>query len=320
MSTPPSEEHRVVVLALDDAVPLDVAIPMQLFAKRQGLPYRSTLAARRPGEVRTTSGFSMHATAGLNAVRRADTVVVPGFAPPDREIPPDVVAALRSASKRCRVVSICTGAFALAAAGLLDGRRATTHWRHAAEFGRLYPQVELVPDVLYVDEGSVMTSAGVAAGIDLCLHMIRKDVGAQTANEVARQIVVAPHRDGGQAQYIERSVAVGDGNGLAATMNWALGKLDSPLTVRDLARHACVSERTIVRRFEAEVGTSPLRWLTHQRLAAAQSLLETTDDGLEQVAAAVGFGTAANLRLHFRRHLATTPTAYRRTFSRASSG
>lgn len=313
-----SAPHRVVVLALDAAVPLDVAIPMQLFAERPGLPYRATLASRHAGEVRTTSGFSIQATAGLAALRQADTVVVPGFTPPERELAADVVLALQSASRRCRVVSICTGAFALAAAGLLDGRRATTHWGYAAQLAERYPRVEVMPDVLYVDEGSVMTSAGVAAGIDLCLHIIRKDVGAQAANQVARQVVVAPHREGGQAQYIERSVAVSEGNGLAATMNWALGRLDSPLTVADLARNAAVSERTLVRRFQTEIGTSPLRWLTHQRLVAAQSLLESGDDSIDNIASVVGFGTAPNLRLHFRRHLKTTPSAYRRTFSRSA--
>ncbi len=306
--------HRVVVLALPDLVPLDAAIPMQLFAGGADLPYRVTLAGQVAGPVRTTSGFSMQATAGLAALRRADTVVVPGFAPPAQELPSDVVNALRAASRRCRVVSICTGAFALAAAGLLGGRRATTHWRHAEQLARLYPDIEVVPDVLYVDEGQVMTSAGVAAGIDLCLHIIRKDLGAGAANRVARAIVVAPHRDGGQAQFVERSVAIAEREGLSATLNWALRRLDRPLSVADLARHACVSERTLVRRFEAEVGTAPLRWLTRQRVTAAQALLETNDDSLDTIAAAVGLGSAANLRLHFRRHLKTTPSAYRNTF------
>lgn len=307
--------HRVVVLALADAVVLDLAIPMQLFSERPALPYRATLAAARAGDVCTTGGFTVRATAGLAALRRADTVVVPGFSPPERSIPDDVSAALRAAARRCRVVSICTGAFALAAAGLLDGRRATTHWQHAADLARRYPAIDVVPDVLYVDEGNIMTSAGVAAGIDLCLHIIRKDLGADAANRVARQVVVAPHRDGGQAQYIERSVATRAGDGLAPTMSWALQRLDEPLTVAELARHACLSPRTLARRFETETGTSPLRWLTHQRIAAAQSLLETTDDGLDRIAEAVGFGTATNLRLHFRRRLGTTPTAYRRSFS-----
>ena len=213
-----------------------------------------------------------------------------------------------------RVASICTGAFALAHAGLLDGRRATTHWDSTAALAERFPQVEVDPGVLYVDEGDVLTSAGVAAGVDLCLHIVRRDHGAELAARVARRIVVAPHREGGQAQFIERPIA-GPGSGsLEPTRAWARERLAEPLDVRTMARHACVSERTFARRFRAETGTTPLRWLLAQRVLEARRLLEATDLPVETVAGRAGFGTAASLREHFARATATTPTAYRRAF------
>jgi transcriptional regulator GlxA family with amidase domain len=213
------------------------------------------------------------------------------------------------------MVSICTGAFALAAAGLLDGRRATTHWRDAADLAARHPAVHVEPDVLYIDEGDVLTSAGVAAGLDLCLHIVRRDHGAALANTLARRIVVPPHRDGGQAQYIEQPVADHPGGSLAATRAWALERLHEPLTVRALAARAHVSERTFARRFTAETGQPFLRWLLAQRVDAARTALESTDATIDDIAHRCGFGTAANLRKHFHRHLATTPTAYRRAFA-----
>jgi transcriptional regulator GlxA family with amidase domain len=301
--------HRVALLALPAVVPLDLGIPAQVFGAYPESPYALTLCAERPGPVATCAGFAVVAEAGLEALAEADTVIVPGYEPHDRPLAGDVVAALRDSS--ARMVSICTGAFALAAAGRLDGRRATTHWRHTDELAALGVTVE--PDVLYVDEGDVLTSAGVAAGLDLCLHILRRDQGAAFARAVARRIVVPPHREGGQAQFIRAPVPGRDGS-LAATRAWALERLHAPLTVRALAAHACVSERTLARRFVAETGMTVLQWLLAQRVDAARAALEAGGTSVEEVARATGFGTAANLRKHFRRRVATTPTAYRRAF------
>jgi transcriptional regulator GlxA family with amidase domain len=263
----------------------------------------------------TTSGPSLHVERGLDALAEADTVLVPGFDPTAWPPPVAVLDALRAAHARgARVASICTGAFVLAEAGLLDGRRATTHWRYAAQLAERYPAVAVDPDVLYLDEGDVLTSAGVAAGIDLCLHLLRRDHGAEAANAAARQTVVAPHRSGGQAQFIERPVPAGTDGGLEGTRTWALERLAEPLTVARLARHAHTSERTFNRRFRAETGTTPLRWLLTQRIDHARRLLEASDLPVETVAQRCGFGSGASLREHFRRATATTPTAYRRTF------
>ncbi len=304
----------MVVLALPEVVAFDLAIPAQVFGHPdQGEHYSFGVSAAEPGLVPSTTGFGVLAPLGLAALATADTVVVPGYAP---HVPPGaaVVDALRAAHARgARVVSVCTGAFALAAAGLLDGRRATTHWHHTAELSRHYPDVQVDPDVLYVDAGSVLTSAGVAAGIDLCLHLVRSDHGAEHAALIARRLVVAPHRDGGQAQFVQRPLPP-VGSGLADTCVWAMQRLGDPLTVADLARHAGWAPRTFARRFLAETGTTPLRWLTAQRLLEARRLLETTDLPVDQIAARCGLGTAANLRLHLARDAATTPTAYRRTY------
>jgi transcriptional regulator GlxA family with amidase domain len=303
--------HRVAILAIEDVVPLDLAIPAQVFGTYAESPYRATLCAAAPGPVRTAAGFDVVAERGLDALADADTVVVPGY-DPIGELSAEVVAALRATS--ARRVSICTGAFALAAAGALDGRRATTHWRHAAELADRFPAVQVTPDVLYVDEGDVLTSAGVAAGLDLCLHIVRLDHGAAYARALAKRIVVSPHRDGGQAQYVEPPAPRAAHGTLAATRAWALERLHEPLTVRSLAAHALVSERTFARRFAAETGQPALQWLLAQRVDAARAALETTRASVDEIAHACGFGTAANLRKHFRRALATTPTAYRRAF------
>lgn len=307
------QQHRIAVLALPDVVAFDLATPFQLLHRH----YELTLCATAPGPIPTTSGFPLVATRGLAALARADTVLVPGFDPRPHSWPPppEALRALQRAHARgARIASICTGAFALGAAGLLDGRRVTTHWRHARRLAELFPRATVDPDVLYVDDGDLLTSAGVAAGIDLCLHLLRKDHGAEAANAVARQTVVAPHRPGGQAQYVERSVPPHDGGGLESTRAYALMHLDRPLTVAQLARHACTSERTFNRRFRQETGTTPLRWLHAQRVDHARRLLESTDLPVEEVARRCGFGAAAILREHFRRATATTPTAYRRTF------
>ncbi|RZS87209.1 transcriptional regulator GlxA family with amidase domain [Motilibacter rhizosphaerae] len=307
--------HRVAVLALDRVVTLDLAIPAHVFSYTDELPYVVTVCGVRAGQVRTTAGFPVVATAGLGALRRADTVVVPGFHAPPDGVPEEVLRALRSCARRgARVMSICTGAFALAAAGLLDGRRATTHWMHAEALAREYPLVDVDPRVLYVDEGQILTSAGVASGLDLCLHVIRQDLGAEVAASIARRVVVAPHRDGGQAQYLDAPLPAEAGDSLAATRSWAAERLAEPLTVADLAAHAHVSPRTLARRWSTEAGCSPLRWLLVQRVGLARRLLETTDLPLELVAGRAGLGSADNLRLHFRKEVGTTPSAYRRTF------
>jgi transcriptional regulator GlxA family with amidase domain len=312
--------HEIAVLALDSVVAFDLSIPAQIFGHRdERARYRLTVCAERPGPVESSTGFAIVATDGLEAVRRADTVIVPGFEHTEREIPAAIVAALQAADRRgARMVSICTGAFALAAAGLLDGRRATTHWRHAAELRARHPEIDLDPGVLYVDEGRVLTSAGVAAGIDLCLHLVARDHGTAAANAIARRMVVAPHRGGGQAQFVERAVPEPADGGLGATRTWMLERLERPLTVAEMARHAVRSERSFARHFRAETGSTPLRWLHEQRILHARRLLEETDLPIEDVASSCGFGTPTTLREHFRRALRTTPTAYRRAFSAAA--
>jgi transcriptional regulator GlxA family with amidase domain len=308
--------HRVVALALPPVVSFDLSVPAQVFGRYES-PYTFEACGPEPGLVQTTTGFSVHVERGLEALTDADTVLVPGFEP--APLPEAILAALRAAHARgARVGSICTGAFALAQAGLLDGRRATTHWAYASRLARTYPEVRVDPDVLYVDEGDIVTSAGVAAGIDLCLHLVRRDIGAEAANAIARQIVVAPHRDGGQAQFVDAPLPPADERGLAVTRAWALDRLREPLTVAAMAAHAGCSERTFARRFRAETGTTPLQWLLRQRVLHARRLLEATDLPVEHIADAAGFGTATSLRSHFRRALATTPVAYRRTFRGSS--
>ncbi len=308
--------HRVAVLALDCVITMDLSIPAQIFTDREQTPYRMQLCGRSPGPVRTTSGFPVIAQRGLAALRYADTVVVPGFSPHDAPLPGDVLDALRGAYARgTRMVSICTGAFALAAAGILDGHSATTHWRYADDLAARYPRISVEAGVLYVDAGRVLTSAGVACGIDLCLHIVRNDFGTAVANRVARDIVAAPHRGGGQAQYVERCVPPERGTTLAGTRAWALHNLHRALLVADLARHANLSERTLARRFVAETGMPPLQWLLAARVDLARELLERGDLSVEQVADLSGLGSAANLRLHFRRLVGTSPGAYRKTFA-----
>jgi transcriptional regulator GlxA family with amidase domain len=311
--------HRVVALCLDGLVAFDLTAPAQAFTtamKADGTPlYEFSICSAGEGEVRTTTGFSLRPQAGLAALERADTVVVPGyfaiFSPP----PQEALDALSAAAGRgARVLSVCTGAFALAYAGLLDGRRATTHWRWAEDLATRFPAVEVDPAALYVDEGEVMTSAGLSAGIDLSLHVIRQDFGAATGERVARHMVAAPHREGGQAQFIERADA-GSAGSLEETRSWAAERLAEPLDVAAMSRHAGVSPRTFARRFREETGTTPLQWLLGRRVLEAQRLLEESDLPIETVAWRAGFGTAASLREHFRRATATTPTAYRRSFS-----
>jgi len=306
--------HSVVALALPAVEAFDLAIPAQVFAD-PGLPrrYEFTVCAPAAGLVRSTAGFSMQAEHGLEALAAADTVVVAGYLP--LEDPGErVCTALRQAAARgTRMVSVCTGAFALAAAGLLDHHRATTHWQYAGLLAARYPAVKVDPDVLWVDEGEVLTSAGLAAGIDLCVQLVRADHGSQAAVSVARRMVVAPHRDSGQAQWLERPVPA-PGEGLAATSQWALEHLADPLTIADLARHAGWAPRTFARHFTAQTGMAPIRWLTAARIREARRLLEATSLPVEAIAARCGLGTAANLRLHLARDAGVTPTAYRAAY------
>ena len=311
--------HRVVALCLDGLVAFDLTAPAQAFglaARPDGEPlYRFSTCSVDGAEVRTTSGFGIGPQGGLDALRRADTVVVPGYAGILAAPPEQALAALRAAGRRgARLLSVCTGAFALAHAGLLDGRRATTHWAWAGELASRFPAVEVDPDALFVDEGEAMTSAGLSAGIDLSLHVIRKDFGAAAGERVARHMVASPHREGGQAQFFKPAPGE-DGGSLEPTRRWAVERLDEPLDVATMSRHAGVSPRTFARRFREETGTTPLQWLLGRRVLEARRLLEESDLPVETVAWQVGFGTAASLRDHFRRATATTPTAYRRAFS-----
>jgi AraC family transcriptional activator FtrA len=314
--------HRVVALCLDGVVAFDLAAPAQAFsvaASPGGEPhYEFSTCSLDGGELTSTTGFGVVPQGDLSLLGSADTVVVPAyfdvFSPPSAQ----AVAALREAAARgARVISVCTGAFALAHAGLLEGRRATTHWAFAEELARRFPGIEVDAAALYVDERAVMTSAGLSAGIDLCLHVIRADCGAAVGERVARHMVAAPHREGGQAQFIERprAAALAPTGSLEDTRRWAAERLHEPLDVAAMARHASVSPRTFARRFREETGTTPLQWLLSQRVQEARRLLEETDLPIDAIAWRAGFGTAASLRDHFRRATATTPTAYRRAFT-----
>ncbi|MGW2837581.1 GlxA family transcriptional regulator [Streptomyces sp. NPDC001493] len=309
--------HRVVVIATPPVSMFNIAIPEMLFGQVEidGAPgYETVLCTLDPGPVRTRNGIDVLVPHGLDLVEGADTVILAG-AGSREEYDPRILSALRRAgAEGRRIASICTGAFALAEAGLLDGRAATTYWAHTGELGDRYPAVQLQKDVLFVQDGSVLTSSGYAAGIDLCLHLIRTDFGAAVANTVARLALVAPVRHGGQTQFTETPLPPERGVSFAATRAWVMRRLDEPLTLADLARHAGVSVRTLSRRFRAETGLSPLQWLLHQRIERARELLETTTLPMEQVARASGLGTADSLRLHVQRRLGLTPSAYRASF------
>lgn len=325
----PSRAHRVVALCLPGTVAFDLAAPAQAFgsaAGPDGRPrYAFSTCSLDGAPVATTSGFEVGVAGDLRELRRAETVVVPGYFGVYEPLPDQAAAALRDATRRgVRILSVCTGAFALAGAGLLDGRRATTHWAFAGHLARSFPAVEVDPDVLFVDEGGVLTSAGLSAAIDLSLHVIRADHGAACADRVARYLVAPPHRDGGQAQFFRGAdpvdaVEPNAAGSLEATREWARERIAEPLTVAEMARHANVSPRTFARRFRAETGTTPLQWLLSRRVLEARRLLEESDLPIEVVAMRAGFGNAASLRDHFRRATATTPTAYRRTFQPAGA-
>ncbi|MER8006293.1 helix-turn-helix domain-containing protein [Streptomyces sp. NPDC094149] len=315
----PLAPHRIAVIAPSPVSMFNLAIPEMLFGKVEvdGRPgYEVIICAAEPGPVPTSGGLDLYVRRGLDATREADTVVVAGTGAPYEPDPRIVAAVKEAAADGKRVASLCTGAFQLAEAGLLAGRRATTYWAHAEELRRRYPQVDLQGDVLYVQDGPYVTSSGYAAGIDLCLHVIRTDYGAAVANEVARRALVAPVRPGGQTQFTHTPLPPERGNACADTRGWAMRHLDKPLTLTDLARHAGVSVRTLTRRFHAESGVSPLQWLLHQRIERAKELLETTTLPMDQVARACGLGTADSLRAHVVRRTGLTPSAYRTQFSR----
>ncbi|GAA2391183.1 AraC family transcriptional regulator [Streptomyces glaucosporus] len=312
--------HVVAVLTLDGVSALDLSIPCQVFALATGPDgspfYDVRVCADR--SVTATAGpsqpFRVSSEYGWDDVRAADTVIVPGV-PADHVPHPRAVRVLRDAAARgARIASICTGAFVLAHAGLLEGRRATTHWRFADELAERYPRTDVDPSVLYVDEGQVLTSAGIAAGLDLCLHMIRVDHGAAVAARAARMLVMPPQRTGGQAQFIEYRTPREDASDLGPTLQWMRGKLSEPLSVADIAAHAMMSRRSLARHFRAQTGTTPLRWLVVQRVQRARELLETTSLPLTRVAEATGFGSLETLRHHFTRQVGTTPSAYRAAF------
>ncbi|WP_435129564.1 GlxA family transcriptional regulator [Actinacidiphila sp. bgisy144] len=311
--------HRVAVIASEPVSLFNLAVPELLLLKVQldGRPgYEVEMCTPDPGTVTTSGGADLVIRSGLDAVDRADTVIVAGTGAAEHP-DPRVLSALRAAGRDGkRIASICTGAFLLAEAGLLDGRNATTYWAYTRQFAEKYPDVVIQPDVLYVQDEHILTSSGYAAGIDLCLHLVRTDYGAAVANTVSRLALVAPVRPGGQAQFTDTPLPAETGTSLAGTRAWAMTRLDRPLTLTDLARHAAVSVRTLSRRFHAETGLSPLQWLLHQRLERARELLETTTLPVDQVARASGLGTADSLRQHLVRRVGLTPSDYRATFTR----
>ncbi|QKW07177.1 helix-turn-helix domain-containing protein [Streptomyces sp. NA04227] len=321
-----ASRHRVVVLAMDGLLPFELGIPQRIFGLAKdahGHPlYEILTCALRAGPVRTDGDFAVLVDHGPELLATADTVVVPasyelGPVHEEGRLTGELAAALGHIRPGTRLVAICTGGYVLAAAGYLNGRPATTHWASADHFQELFPKVEVDADVLFVDDGDVLTSAGVAAGIDLCLHIVRRDHGTAVANEVARRTVVPPHRDGGQAQYIERPLPEPQLATTTAARAWALDRLHEPIQLRDLAEREAMSVRTFTRRFREEVGVSPGQWLTRQRVERARQLLESSDLSIDQIAQDAGFGTAQSMRQHLQSALGVTPTAYRRTFRTA---
>ncbi|MFI5588459.1 GlxA family transcriptional regulator [Amycolatopsis sp. NPDC051758] len=307
------KRRNVTVLALPGVIGLDVAIPVQVFGSDPH--YELTVCAQQGSVPVTGGGLTVTADAGLEALEGAGTVIVPGYDDVGTPLASEVVDALRAAHSRgARMVSICTGAFALAAAGLLDGRPATTHWQHTAELSARYPRVRVLPNCLYVDDGDILTSAGVTAGVDLCLHLIRGDEGAAAANSCARALVAPPRRAGGQAQYIERLRPEATGDLLGPLREWMLGNLTHQLDVDTLAGRVHLSRRTFLRRFREETGTSPMAWLTSARLDRARELLETTTVPVEHLGRHTGLGSTATVRAAFHRHLGTSPREYRALF------
>jgi len=312
--------HIVAVVAFDNISPFHLSVPCVVFGEDRssgGVPeFDFRVCAAETGALTTTAGFSIAVTHGLEALADADTIIVPSWRNPAETPPAALLDALRAAHARgAQLVGLCLGAFVLAAAGILDDRPASTHWAWADDFARRYPRVRLDPNVLYVDDGNVLTSAGTAAGLDCCLHVMRKLCGAEVANHVARRLVVPPHRQGGQAQYVQQPMPPNvRGDRLSGLLDWVSGNLTLPHTLDTLAGRALMSRRTFTRRFRLATGTTVGAWLLAQRLARAQQLLESTDESVEAIAGIAGFGSTASLRQHFAEAFRTSPSAWRREF------
>jgi transcriptional regulator GlxA family with amidase domain len=315
--------NKVVCIALPGLAPFEFGVICEVFGidrSEQGGPaFDFHVSAPVPGPIRTKLGFDIVVNEDLSPAADADLIAIPAYQA-GTELHPDILQAIRDAEARgAWVLSVCTGAFVLAESGILDGRRSTTHWMYTDDLARAYPKTEVDPDVLFVEDGKVVTGAGTAAGIDAALHIVRKELGAAAANIIARRMVVPPQRDGGQSQFIQAPVAECQSDSFAAVTEWMLENLDQELPVDQLARKALMSSRTFARRFRAELGTTPAAWLNRQRLLQAQQQLEETDLSLEEIAAGTGFGAAAVMRHHFLKVLQTTPTNYRRTFGARAS-
>jgi transcriptional regulator GlxA family with amidase domain len=315
--------HRIAVLVDDGVSPFEFASACEVFGLDRsdvGLEFDFRVCSPAARPVRASTGFSILADYGLPELARADLLVVPALGL-EYEPGPELVDTLTSAVGRgARVMSLCSGAFVLGRAGLLYGRQATTHWKYARRFASEFPDVEVIPDVLFVEDGPVLTSAGTAAGIDLCLYLVRQAFGGRAANGVARRMVVPPQREGGQAQYVNTPIRDTSEGSLAPVLDWASANLQEEITVGVLARRASMSERTFARRFRDETGTTPHHWVLTQRVAHAERLLEAGEHSIDEVAERSGFGSATMLRHHFRRVRGTSPTQYRRTFSLVSEG
>lgn len=318
-------KHLVVALAYDRLCTFEFGCAVELFALERpelGVDwYQFAVCAIEPGPIRAAGGIGINAPYDPSLLARADTIVIPGWRDADEAPPPALLQQLRAAHARgARLCSICSGVFILAAAGLLDGQRATTHWRYTDQLARRYPAIDVQPDDLYVDSGQVITSAGSAAGIDMLLHLVRRDYGAHVGNLVAQRLVVPPHREGGQAQYLPRPMAHDDKGRLTRLMDWVRSHPAERHSVASMASRAAMSARTLQRQFQEATGFGPVEWVTRERIAIVKDLLETSELPLAVVAERAGFGSEESLRHHFRRLASTTPGAYRRQFSAVGAG